>query len=182
MPRLEDEVDTFDGLAPGTTLAATSNLFPRIEVKKDVVQAPADKKSTAKAVQETKKPADKKTPATVATGTDGAGKELVEFSRFQALDLRVGTVLRAEKHPNADRILKLEIDFGEAEPRQILSGLAAHYAPEALVGRQVCAILNLPPRTIRGLVSQGMVLTAGDDATLALLSVDKPVPNGGRIA
>lgn len=181
VPRLEDEVDTFDGLAPGTTLAATSNLFPRIEVKKDA-QAPTDKKSTAKAVQETKKPADKKTPATVATGTDGAGKELVEFSRFQALDLRVGTVLRAEKHPNADRILKLEIDFGEAEPRQILSGLAAHYAPEALVGRQVCAILNLPPRTIRGLVSQGMVLTAGDDATLALLSVDKPVPNGGRIA
>ena len=88
----------------------------------------------------------------------------------------------AEKHPNADRILRLEIDFGEGELRQILSGLAEHYAPEDLVGKRVCAVLNLAPRKIRGLVSHGMVLTAGTDSALGLLAVDRDVPDGSEIA
>ena len=111
-----------------------------------------------------------------------AAKPNVEFDQFKALDLRVGTVKVAEKHPNADRILRLEIDFGEGELRQILSGLAEHYAPEDMVGKRVCAVLNLAPRKIRGLVSHGMVLTAGSDNALGLLAVDRDVPDGSEIA
>ena len=111
-----------------------------------------------------------------------AGKPNIDFDHFKALDMRIGTVLVAEKHPNADRILRLEIDFGEGQPRQILSGLAEHYSPEAMVGKRVCAVLNLEPRKIRGLMSHGMVLTAGNDSTLTLLGLDSDVPNGSEIA
>ena len=106
----------------------------------------------------------------------------MDFDHFKALDLRVGTVRVAERHPNADRILRLEIDFGEGQPRQILSGLAEYYEPENLVGRQVCAVLNLAPRKIRGLMSYGMVLTAQGGDELSLLAVAKPVPDGSEIA
>ena len=95
--------------------------------------------------------------------------------------MRVGTVLVCEKHPNADRILRLEIDFGEGQPRQILSGLAQFFSPEDLVGKQVCAVLNLAPRKIRGLMSHGMVLTAEKDNKLVLLQPGSPMPNGSSI-
>ncbi len=88
----------------------------------------------------------------------------------------------AERHPQADRLLRLLIDFGEGEPRQILSGIAEHYAPETLVGRQVCAVLNLPPRKIRGLMSCGMILTAGEGECCRLLMPDETVAAGSPIA
>ena len=105
----------------------------------------------------------------------------ISFEHFKAADLRVGTVRVCERHPNADRILRLEIDFGEGQPRQILSGLAEYFAPEELVGRQVCAVLNLAPRKIRGLVSHGMVLTAEQEGRLVLLQPGGPMPDGSRI-
>ena len=141
--------------------------------------------------KQAEKPQEKTAPKQAASnqsaaeqgGADApAVKPNVEFDQFKALDLRVGTVKVAEKHPNADRILRLEIDFGEGELRQILSGLAEHYAPEDLVGKRVCAVLNLAPRKIRGLVSHGMVLTAGTDSALGLLAVDRDVPDGSEIA
>lgn len=95
--------------------------------------------------------------------------------------MRVGTIVTAERHPNADKLLRFEIDLGEATPRQILSGLAEFYAPESLVGRQVCVVANLAPRKIRGLVSHGMVLTAEKDGKLELLTVIAPVANGSNI-
>ena len=188
---LEAEMDNFDGLAPGTVVAEASNLFPRIEVKKD--SGEADKAKAAKAEKKAAKQqnaaksqhraahADADPASADQTGA-AAGKPNIDFDHFKALDMRIGTVLAAEKHPNADRILRLEIDFGEGQPRQILSGLAEHYSPEAMVGKRVCAVLNLEPRKIRGLMSHGMVLTAGNDSTLTLLGLDSDVPNGSEIA
>lgn len=177
--RLEDEIGGLDGLEPGTVVAEASNLFPRIDVKKgDAPRGGAEqgRQQIARAGEEAKtvSPAFPQPPA--------SPKGTADFEQFKGLDIRVGTVKKAEKHPNADRILRLEIDFGEGMLRQILSGLAEHYAPEELVGKRVCAVLNLAPRKIRGLVSYGMVLTAGDDAHLGLLAVDRDVPDGSGIA
>ena len=188
---LEAEMDNFEGLVPGTAVAEASNLFPRIEVKKD--SGEADKAKAAKAEKKAAKQqnaaksqhraahADADPASADQTGA-AAGKPNIDFDHFKALDMRIGTVLAAEKHPNADRILRLEIDFGEGQPRQILSGLAEHYSPEAMVGKRVCAVLNLEPRKIRGLMSHGMVLTAGNDSSLTLLGLDSDVPNGSEIA
>lgn len=177
--RLEDEIGGLDGLEPGTVVAEASNLFPRIDVKKgDAPRGGAEqgRQQKARAGEEVK------TVSPAAPQPPASPKGTADFEQFKGLDIRVGTVKKAEKHPNADRILRLEIDFGEGMLRQILSGLAEHYAPEELVGKRVCAVLNLAPRKIRGLVSYGMVLTAGDDAHLGLLAVDRDVPDGSEIA
>ena len=171
---LEAEAGNFDGLQPGTEVAASSNLFPRIDVKALQQEAPAEKAPKAK--KEKKQEAPKDAPA--AEGQSGE----ISFDQFKAVEMRAGTVVVAEKHPNADRILRLEIDFDEGQPRQILSGLADYYKPEELVGKQVIAVLNLAPRKIRGLMSNGMVLTAEKDGKLSVLTPAAPVPNGSQIA
>lgn len=86
-------------------------------------------------------------------------KEQIEFADFEKMELRVGEVLECRKHPDADKILVFRVSFGPEE-RQILSGVAEYYKPEDLVGKKVVAILNLKPRKIRGLESQGMLLSA----------------------
>ena len=171
---LEAEAGNFDGLQPGTEVAASSNLFPRIDVKALQQEAPAEKAPKAK--KEKKQEAPKAAPA--AEGQSGE----ISFDQFKAVEMRAGTVVVAEKHPNADRILRLEIDFDEGQPRQILSGLADYYKPEELVGKQVIAVLNLAPRKIRGLMSNGMVLTAEKDGKHSVLTPAAPVPNGSQIA
>ncbi|MEM8600710.1 MAG: methionine--tRNA ligase subunit beta, partial [Bacteroidota bacterium] len=88
-------------------------------------------------------------------------KPEITFDDFSKLDLRTGVVVAAERHPNADKLLRLDVDLG-AETRQVLAGVAEHYAPEALVGQRVVVVANLAPRKIRGLESQGMVLMAED--------------------
>lgn len=147
----------------GTKMASASNLFPRIDTKQT--------KNTDKKEKDRKDPKNE-SPEKIST---------VKIDAFQILDIRTGTVLKAEKHPNADKILCLEIDFAEEKPRQILSGLAEFYKPEELAGRKVCAILNLEPRKIRGLVSHGMVLTADDGKNVTLLEPDASMANGAKI-
>ena len=168
VPSLEAETDDFTLLTPGTALAASSNLFPRRDMPAPAEAAPAKEK---KAKKEKKAPAEAPAPA---------GE--ISFDHFKAVDLRVGTVRNAEKHPDADRILRLEIDFGEGQLRQILSGLAEYYKPQDLIGKQFCAVLNLAPRKIRGLVSCGMVLTAEKDGKLCLLQPADVMPDGSNIA
>ncbi len=96
----------------------------------------------------------------------GAGavsaKATITFDDFAKLDLRVGTIVAAERVPKADKLLKLSIDLGEAQPRTVVSGLAMHYQPEQLPGQQVVLVANLEPRKMRGVESQGMVLMAED--------------------
>jgi methionyl-tRNA synthetase len=97
-------------------------------------------------------------------------KPNIAFDDFAKLDLRVGTITAAERVPKADKLLKLTIDLGEAAPRTVVSGIAQHYAPEDLPGRQVVLVANLEPRKMRGVESQGMVLMA-EDATGKLVFV-----------
>jgi methionyl-tRNA synthetase len=111
----------------------------------------------------------------------------VSYDEFAKLDLRVATVTKAELHPNADRLLKLQIDDGTPEGRQICAGMKAWYEPEDLVGSQVIIIANLEARKIRGEISEGMVIAAtrklGDDTEdVAVLRCDREMPPGAKVS
>lgn len=105
----------------------------------------------------------------------------VTLDEFKNMEIRVGTILTAELMPDADKLLRLEVDLGEDRPRQILSGIAEFLKPTELVGRQFVFIANLEPRVIRGLISSGMLLATGEGEGLALFAPSKPVPPGSLL-
>ena len=104
----------------------------------------------------------------------------VTIDQFNAVEIRIGTIVGAERVPDSDKLLRLTVDLGEETHRQILSGIAEHIDPEDLVGRQFPFITNLEPRVIRGHVSNGMLLAVGDDG-FALLSPTRTVHPGSRV-
>src|SRR5438046_1026985 len=106
---------------------------------------------------------------------------LISIDTFAQIDLRVGQVVRAERVPNADKLLRLEVDLAEAEPRQLLAGIAEWYAPEGLVGQKILVVANLQPRRMRGLESRGMLLAADAQGRPMLASVPPETPNGARL-
>ena len=87
-------------------------------------------------------------------------KPQITFEEFAKVDLRVAKITHAEPHPNADRLIKLQLDDGSGTPRQICAGVRAYYNPDDLVGRHIVIVANLAPRTIRGEESNGMLLAA----------------------
>lgn len=89
-------------------------------------------------------------------------KPPIKFDDFSRVDLRVARVVHAEPHPNADKLLKLQVDDGTGVPRQICAGIRANYAPESLIGKNIIIVANLEPRIIRGEESRGMLLAASD--------------------
>lgn len=102
----------------------------------------------------------------------------ISIDDFAKVEVRVGTVLSAERVPETDKLLRLIVDLGEAEPRQIVSGIATYTEPEALVGRQLCFVANLAPRKIKGLESNGMLFAVGEGEKFAFVTPDRPVPPG----
>src|SRR5512134_1305538 len=94
----------------------------------------------------------------------------ISIEEFARVDLRVGTIRAAEPHPNADRLLVLQVDVGEAQPRQLFAGIRAAYDPRFLVGQQILVVANLKPATLRGVESQGMLLAASDSDGLTVLA------------
>ena len=113
---------------------------------------------------------------------DWAQKENVKFEDFSAMDIRVGSIVSAERVKKTKKLLKLEIDTG-IDIRTVVSGIAEHYKPEDIIGRQVSILVNLAPRTIKGIESQGMVLMAEDkDGTLTFVTPSVTTSNGSIIA
>ena len=105
----------------------------------------------------------------------------IEFDDFTKLDIRVGTILECQKVPKADKLLQFKIDDG-LETRTIVSGIAKHYKPEELVGKQVCFIANLAPRKLKGIVSEGMILSAeNNDGSLAVIMPEREVKPGSEV-
>jgi methionyl-tRNA synthetase len=104
---------------------------------------------------------------------------MISIQDFKRLDLRVGQICKAEPIPGANRLLKVQVDLGQ-EQRTLVAGLAAHYTPQQLIGLKVIVVANLEPATIRGVLSQGMMLGAGchDGQDIALLTINKDVLNG----
>lgn len=105
------------------------------------------------------------------------------IDEFQKSDLRVGKVVSAEAMEGSEKLLKLGVDIGEPQPRQILSGIAKAYAPADLIGKQVVIIANLDPRMMMGLESQGMLLAAhGENGAPVLVMPTAEVPSGAKIS
>lgn len=105
--------------------------------------------------------------------------EQITYDDFAKLEIKIGTIMAVEVVPEADKLLKLTVDIGEATPRQIISGIREFFAdPQELVGRQCPFLANLAPRTIRGYESQGMILAASTDDTFSLLHPGTPLPPG----
>jgi methionyl-tRNA synthetase len=149
----------------GAKVAKKSNLFPRKEGK------------TFKEGQEESAPRER---AAASSGEEGAGT--LDLKEFQKMDLRVGEVTRAEPHPNADKLLKLEVEVGTGRKRQIVAGLAGHYDPADLVGRRVVVVGNLKPSKLRGELSEGMVLAAHDEDGLRLIGPDGQARPGSKVS
>lgn len=107
----------------------------------------------------------------------------ITIDDFAKIDLRVARVISAAPHPNADKLLVLQIDLGD-EQRQLCAGIRGHYAPEELVGRNIVVVANLAPRTMRGEVSQGMLLAAStsDRSSVVVLTTERDVPPGSHVS
>jgi len=120
-------------------------------------------------------PAPGPAPAPAAPGNE------IAIDDFLRVDLRVGTIRKAEPHPNADRLVVLSVDLGEEQERQLVAGIRASYAPESLVGRQVVVVANLKPAKLRGVESRGMILAASDESGIHVLAPDAPTAPGSRV-
>ena len=157
---------TLDALSAGDHVAAGDPLFPRF------LELPAP--IAALFVKETPVPDSKPVetaPVAAAEPAVAAGKAPISYDDFAKLELKVGKIVGAEKHPNADRLLVLKVDVGEAAPRTIVAGIAKKFAPEELVGRSVVVVCNLIPAKLRGIMSEGMLLAAGGDQLVDLVNV-----------
>jgi len=148
---------------PGTELQEAAPLFPRLDTNKQGQQT--SKQSTMTA-PETTSPVEP--------------QDLLSFEQFQKLDLRVAEVVNAEKIAKSDRLLKLTVK--SPEERTVVAGIAQHYAPEELIGRQVILVANLKPAKLMGVLSHGMVLAAKDGDRLVLTGPSSPMPPGSKIS
>lgn len=102
----------------------------------------------------------------------------IQYDDFAKVEIRIGTIVAAERVPDTDKLLKCTIDFGELGVRTIVSGIAQWKEPDMLVGRQCPYIVNLAPRVLRGVESRGMLLAGTDDEGVVLLHPERPVPPG----
>ena len=104
---------------------------------------------------------------------------MINIDDFSKVEVKVGTVVSAERVPDTDKLLRLMVDLGEEELRQIVSGIAAYVPePESLVGKQLSFVTNLAPRKLRGLESNGMLFAVGEGDSFAFVVPDRPVPPG----
>ncbi len=106
---------------------------------------------------------------------------MISIDEFAKVELRVGTVLEAEEVAGSEKLMKLKVDLGEVEPRQILAGIKKWYEPSDFIGKQVIVVANLEPRMMMGLESQGMMLAASCDDKPIFLTVSEQVPSGSKI-
>ncbi|MCR4434999.1 MAG: methionine--tRNA ligase [Clostridiales bacterium] len=153
-------------------------IFPRIDLKKELEELskltggmqPSANSSHVPETQAAEKQQEK----------PQGEEDLISIEDFAKVDLRVAKVLEAEKVEGADKLLKLKLEVG-AEVRQVVSGIAKHYAPQDLIGKHVILVANLKPVKLKGIESQGMILAASADRDLALATIDKNMDSGSKI-
>ncbi len=151
-------------LAAGTVMQPGSQLFPRIDKRKN-----AEKK--VEKTEEQQKPAQK---------PEAAGPEPIGIEDFMKVDLRVGKIVSAERVVKSEKLVKLGVDIG-AEVRQVVAGIGKSYTPEELMGKTVVLVANLKPAKLMGIESQGMLLAASNGEALAVATFDRDAKPGGRV-
>lgn len=165
----QDILDKKALLADGTATQKPKALFPRIDTKSKADKASAKKPQP----KPKKKKAKPKTPA--------GPPAQIDIGQFGAVDLKLGTVKEAHAIEGADKLLRLLIDLGEEQPRQVVAGIAMHYKPEDLPGKQVVVVSNLKPVKLRGVESRGMVLACVDGKNVRLLGPDMELNPGAKV-
>ncbi len=168
--RTMDEMGVFGLYTSGTKVTDKPQiLFARLGIK-EVLEKVEEKKAAAEAAAKEKDPV-----------IDIEPKENISFDDFTKLQFQVGEILSCEAVPKADKLLCSQVRIG-SQVRQIVSGIRSSYTPEEMVGKKVMVLVNLEPRKIRGLVSEGMLLCAEDaDGNLSLMAPEKPMPAGAEI-
>lgn len=162
-------------LSVGYSLREPQLLFRKIEdaeITEQIEKLKARLKEAEAALKATVKEQPKEEPASKAE---------IQYDDFAKLDLKVGTITAAEKVPKADKLLKLEVDLG-FEKRTIVSGIALHFEPAAIIGKQVVVVANLAPRKMRGIESNGMILMAEDNGKLKFVNPDEETANGSGVS
>lgn len=178
MPEVADEICRQLGLQPAGELDWTrleaGQLPPETRIERDNPIFPRVDLERLEQKQESRRQKSEKPQKVAET-------PMISFDQFKQMDLRVGKIIEAERVPEADKLLKLRVDIGEAEPRQIVAGIAQEFNPRELLDRKVIIIANLETAKIRGVESRGMLLAAGEEKALALLTPDADVPVGTKI-
>lgn len=161
---IDDDLRTWDSLKfgllkSGTKVKRGENIFPRIDVEKELKEAEKESPKKVEVKEET---------------------NYIKIDDFAKIDLRVAEVLEAEKVEGADKLLKLKLKVGD-EVRQVVSGLALHYKSEELVGKKLVLVANLEPKKLRGIESYGMILAASNEGKLTVVTVDKDIESGADV-
>jgi methionyl-tRNA synthetase len=151
-----EDAFTFD-MMQGEQVKKGEAIFPRLDIEKELV--------ALEEMQNAGKPVEENIPLEL--------KAPIEFDDFDKIDLRVGLIEKAEKHPKADKLLIFQVKMG-TERRQIVSGVAEHYKPEEMVGKKVIVVANLKPRKLRGEESKGMILFADNGEKLEIVTTEAP--------
>ena len=169
--RSAESLEEFGNLECGHTVDAKPEiLFARIDVKEFMETLEKDKAKEAKEAAKASKKAEKK---------EAIEPSEITIDDFTKIELKVGTIIAAEKHPKADRLLVEQIDLG-TETRQIVSGIAKTFEPKDVIGKKVVVVSNLKPVKLRGVESQGMILCASNDKDLDIVTILKDLPNGTK--
>lgn len=185
-----DSAGTWGGLPAGSRVNRSELLFPRLEVEKELEFIDASTAEARKQAEENKKKqealqggtnvSEANNQAATEAEKPADAKEEISIDDFAKVELRVAQVTACEKHPNADKLLVLQLDLGY-EQRQVVSGIAKYYTPEEMVGKKVILVANLKPVKLRGELSQGMILAASHGDQLTLATVDPSMPNGAIV-
>ena len=171
-----DKLGEFEILPEGHEIGAAELLFAKIE--DETIDAQLQRLATIKAEREA---AAAQAAAAEAAARIEPQKDPVTFDEFGRMDIRTATVLEAERVPKTDKLLKLTIDTG-IDKRVIVSGIAEYYSPEDMLGKQICILANLEPRTIRGIESKGMILMARQgDGKMRFITPAEALVNGATI-
>ncbi|MBN2285230.1 MAG: methionine--tRNA ligase [Tissierellales bacterium] len=172
-----DSLKEFNGIQPKDKVNQPEILFSRIDAAAKMSELNGNKEE----VQQDKQPQVQTKKKAVEPHQEKTGKEEITIDDFAKLDLRLAEIISCEKHPDADRLLVLQLRVGD-EQRQVVSGIAKWYSPEELVGKKVVLIYNLAPVELRGIQSQGMILAASKGKKLTLLSTLEDFKDGATIS
>ncbi len=165
-----DSAAVWGALGSGAQVAKGANIFPRLDMKKELEELEGLNPT---------RPAAPAEPAAPESAAEAPGP--ISLEEFKKADIRVARVLSCQRVPKADKLLLLELDAG-GRTRRVVSGIAEWYRPEELTGKKLLMVYNLAPAKLRGIVSEGMILAASDGGAARVVFVDESIPAGSRLS